>query len=140
VKVADDLWVTRQLGNLQIADPTRSTKCVMGHCGWTTDQLESELSRKVWFLAKPKSGTSIAEYALGSFMQPPGPEEIQWVKDTMWSGAIHQLGGEYEDLATFPGAHDVVWEQMEEVWRDQLVQLHQRICESDDQLKTNTED
>ena len=57
----------------------------------------------------------------------------------IFSGASDTEGA-VQDLATFPGAHDVVWEQMEEVWRDQLVQLHQRICESDDQLKTNTED
>ena len=57
----------------------------------------------------------------------------------MHSGASDTEGG-VQALATFPGAHDVVWEQMEQVWRDQLVQLQQRIRESDDQLKTDTEE
>jgi len=131
VRVADNLWITRQLGKLTDANPG-TTRCVMGHCGWARDQLDSELERKVWFLAQPEAGSSIAKYALANWVQPTEEQfEHTWMRDTMWAGAMHQLGGEYEALAKFPGSHDVLWELMEEVWKDQVTQLNQRIRDSD---------
>ena len=52
-----------------------------------------------------------------------------WLRDTMWSGVLAQLGGEFRELARFPGDHELIWSHMEALWEAQSEELHRRIDE-----------
>ena len=47
----------------------------------------------------------------------------------MWAGTLHQLGGEHEKLAAFPGSHELVWSHMAELWSKQVHDLEDQIGE-----------
>ena len=102
---------------------TPRVKCVAGFAGWAKEQLQAELERNVWFLAEADDVASLV------MMEPPSAEGASdgWLRDTMWSGAMRQLGGEHVDLARFPGDHELVWEHMEQMWMRQSEELHKRI-------------
>ena len=98
--------------------------------------MAAELERNVWFMAEPLPGSSVASLALaplpaveapalgsrevaalsggeqagGALLEPRPPS---WLRDAMWSSAMAQLGGEFKELACFPGEHSVVWEHMQ---------------------------
>ena len=40
---------------------------------------------------------------------------------------MHRLGGEYAELARFPGDHEIVWDLMRDVWERVTAQTHARI-------------
>ena len=107
-------------------------KCVAGCAGWHPEQLEAELRRNVWFVAEEDMGlTEVAAAAAGSAAAAPrislatlallpgrsgAPE---WLRDGMWAGVVAALGGEFEELAAFPGDHAAVWSVMREVSEQQ---------------------
>ena len=43
----------------------------------------------------------------------------------MWAGVVAALGGEFEELAAFPGDHAAVWSVMREVSEQQERDLHE---------------
>lgn len=104
-------------------------------------ELHAELERNVWFLCEADDVAAL------TMLQPPSkpheswqrsleigpPTEIRhdegWLRDTMWSGVLAQLGGEYRELARFPGDHELVWRHMEALWEAQSQELHRRIDE-----------
>jgi putative AlgH/UPF0301 family transcriptional regulator len=98
-------------------------KCVAGFAGWAREQLRAELDRNVWFLAEADDVAALA------MMEPAAgaSDGASWLRDAMWSGAMTQLGGEHEQLARFPGEHEVVWAHMEQLWTRQSEELHRRI-------------
>ena len=46
----------------------------------------------------------------------------------MWAGVVAALGGEFEELAAFPGDHAAVWSVMREVSEQQERDLHKRLA------------
>ncbi|KAL3912927.1 MAG: hypothetical protein SGPRY_008164 [Prymnesium sp.] len=81
-------------------------KCVAGYCGWHSSQLREELSRNVWFMGEPTS--PLAPFVLAGH-------------------AMRALGSEYEELASFPGDHSIVWEHTQAIWRQQVEATERRI-------------
>ena len=96
-------------------------KCVAGYAGWAREQLHAELQRNVWFLCEADDVAALA------MMTEPITVPPDALRDSMWSGALRQLGGEYEHLARFPGNHEIVWQYMEQLWIQQSDELHRRI-------------
>ena len=104
-----------------LGSPAPRVKCVAGFAGWTQEQLNAELERNVWFLVEADDVAALA------MMDVPRDRDAQWLRDSMWSGAMAQLGGEHVELARFPGDHELVWGQIEELWERQSAELHKRI-------------
>ena len=125
-------------------------KCVAGCAGWHPEQLEAELRRNVWFLAEEDvSGRRREEHAaagrlryaagggsaaasprtsLATLALLPGRSGApEWLRDGMWAGVVAALGGEFEELAAFPGDHAAVWSVMREVSEQQERDLHKRL-------------
>ena len=107
-------------------------KCVAGCAGWHPEQLEAELRRNVWFVAEEDTDlTEVTAAAAGSAAVTPRTSLAtlallpgrsgapEWLRDGMWAGVVAALGGEFEDLAAFPGDHAAVWSVMREVSEQQ---------------------
>lgn len=123
-------------------------KCVAGYAGWHPAQLAAELRRNVWFLAEADADsaagaasprTSLAPLAAGSAASArtslaslallPGRNGApQWLRDGLWAGVVAALGGEFEELASFPGDHAAVWKVMREVSEQQERDLNKRLA------------
>ena len=131
-------------------------KCVAGYAGWHPEQLEAELRRNVWFLAEEDvqkaEGAEMAQGAEGAqgAQGAQGAEAAQGegsphtslatlallpgrsgaperLRDGMWAGVMAGLGGEFEELADFPGDHMAVWAVMREVSEQHERDLHKRL-------------
>ena len=107
------------LGGAPTAPPR--IKCVAGYAGWAREQLHAELLRNVWYLCEADDVAALAMMT-EPITVPPGA-----LRDSMWSGVMRQLGGEYEHFARFPGDHEIVWQHMEQLWIQQSDELHRRI-------------
>ena len=86
-----------------------------------TLSLHAELQRNVWFLCEADDVAALA------MMMEPHAVPVGALRDSMWSGAMRQLGGEHEHLARFPGDHTIVWQHMEQLWTRQSEELLRRI-------------
>ncbi len=158
VRVADGLHVTSHHAQLSEALSTapegqRRTRCVAGHAGWAPEQLANELRRGVWFVAAPDSPSAIAELALldpsviDRRLSPPNspknspalelgvraaePEDTEVVRDTLWSGCISALGGEFAEIAEIASDGALIWRHVEGAWEGQLDELERRIMALD---------
>ena len=157
VRVADGLHVTSHHAQLSEALSTapegqRRTRCVAGHAGWAPEQLANELRRGVWFIAAPDSPSAIAELALldpsviDRRLSPPNsknspalelgvraaePEDTEVVRDTLWSGCISALGGEFAEIAEIASDGALIWRHVEGAWEGQLDELERRIMALD---------
>ena len=158
VRVADGLHVTSHHAQLSEALSTapegqRRTRCVAGHAGWAPEQLANELRRGVWFIAAPDSPSAIAELALLDpsvidwRLSPPNspknspalelgvraaePDDTEVVRDTLWSGCISALGGEFAEIAEIASDGALIWRHVQGAWEGQLDELERRIMALD---------
>lgn len=84
--VAGDLGLVTDGAALdELADRTRRLRAFVGHSGWAPGQLESELEREDWIVAPLRAA------------DPFGDDP-----DTMWSGSLDAMGGNYALVARMP--------------------------------------
>ena len=139
-RVAAGLWVTEDFDSVRDAllargvedddgGVDRRVKAVAGYAGWHPEQLAAELRRNVWFLCEVDTEAAGGAASLASLALRPGRTGApEWLRDGMWAGVVAALGGEFEELAAFPGDHAAVWKVMKEVKEQQERDLHKRLA------------
>ena len=78
----------------------------------------------MWFLAEPEEAARIAQLA---FMECASGASEEWLRDTMYVGALSQLGQEHSQLAKVPGDLELLWPAVEQIYTLQTEELEKRI-------------